>query len=228
MLMLLAGLALAACGDDGEDESSSLDPRGGETAPAETQPAAEAAPEGCEQVDAPEPKQDGGQSKPKDELDPGRTYTAKVKTNCGTFEFELDVESAPKSTASVVFLAEEGFYDGTVFHRIVPDFVIQGGDPTGSGMGGPGYKTRDKPPGNTKYTKGVVAMAKGGTEPAGTAGSQFFVVTGPGGAQLTPDYAVIGEITKGQKVVDRIGALGGPDEQPVAVVVIEKFTVADS
>jgi peptidyl-prolyl cis-trans isomerase B (cyclophilin B) len=228
--MLLAGLALAACGDDGEDESSSLEPRSGESAPAETQPAdeAEAAPAGCEQVEAPEPKEEGGQSKPKDELDPARTYTATVRTNCGTFEFELDVEAAPKATASVVFLAEEKFYDGTVFHRIVPDFVIQGGDPTGTGTGGPGYKTRDKPASDTRYTKGVVAMAKGGTEPAGTAGSQFFVVTGPGGAQLTPDYAVIGEITKGQKVVDRIGALGGPDEQPTATVVIEKLTVDDS
>jgi cyclophilin family peptidyl-prolyl cis-trans isomerase len=117
----------------------------------------------------------------------------------------------------MVALANSGFFRNTVFHRIVPGFVIQGGDPTGTGTGGPGYKTVDKPDAGTAYTKGVVAMAKGGPEAAGTAGSQFYVVTGED-AGLPPDYAVIGKVTKGQDVVDRIGKLGGPDEQPTQVV----------
>jgi cyclophilin family peptidyl-prolyl cis-trans isomerase len=104
-------------------------------------------------------------------------------------------------------LAKHKFYNGTTIHRIVPDFVIQGGDPTGTGSGGPGYTIRERPPKDLKYTKGVVAMAKTDQEPAGTSGSQFFIVTGPGAAQLPPDYALLGKVTKGQDVVDRIGAI---------------------
>ena len=92
----------------------------------------------------------------------------------------------------MVSLARAGFFKKTIFHRIVPDFVIQGGDPTGKGTGGPGYKTVDKPPPGTKYTRGVVAMAKTQQEKPGTAGSQFYVVTGAD-AGLPPDYAVIGD-----------------------------------
>jgi cyclophilin family peptidyl-prolyl cis-trans isomerase len=119
-----------------------------------------------------------------------------------------------------VSLADARFFDGTTFHRIVPDFVIQGGDPTGTGTGGPGYSTRDKPPADASYTKGVVAMAKAGNEPPGTAGSQFYVVTGED-AGLPPEYAVVGKVVEGQAVVDRIGQLGGPGEQPTQPVVIK-------
>jgi peptidyl-prolyl cis-trans isomerase B (cyclophilin B) len=227
ILTFLAALALVACGE-GEDERSAGggEAPGAETAPAETAPA-EAAP-GCEQAEQPAPKPDGGEKKPTRELDAGTTYTVTVKTNCGRFSWELDVDAAPKTSASIVALAEKDFYDGTVFHRIAPEFVIQGGDPTGTGSGGPGYKTRDKPPGGTRYRKGVVAMAKGGDEPAGTAGSQFFVVTGPRGGDLTPDYAVVGKVTKGLDVVERIGALGTQDERPTQVVVIEDLSVKES
>jgi cyclophilin family peptidyl-prolyl cis-trans isomerase len=122
------------------------------------------------------------------------------------------------------FLASKKFFDGTVFHRIVQDFVIQGGDPTGSGTGGPGYTTVDKPPRNASYTRGVVAMAKGGSEPAGAAGSQFFVVTGAN-AGLPPDYAVLGKVVNGLDVVKRIGKLGDQSEQPTAVVEIQSLRV---
>ena len=125
---------------------------------------------GCEQVDAPEPKPDGGQKAPKAGLDPAKTYDVELRTNCGSFTVRLDQETSPKTAASFVALAKDGFFDGTVFHRIVPDFVIQGGDPTGSGMGGPGYSTRDAPPDDATYTRGVVAMAKTETEPAGHGG----------------------------------------------------------
>ena len=140
----------------------------------------------------------------------------------------LDLKSAPNASASMVSLANAGFFEDTVFHRIVPDFVIQGGDPTGTGSGGPGYSTRDKPPADAAYTKGVVAMAKTQSEPAGTAGSQFYVVTGAD-AGLPPDYAIIGKVTKGQDVIDKIGvAEVGPDEKPLQPIVIRQIRITES
>jgi peptidyl-prolyl cis-trans isomerase B (cyclophilin B) len=161
-------------------------------------------------------------------LDPSKTYTVTLKTNKGTFAFDLDVENSPNTTASFVSLVEKGFFDGLTFHRIVPDFVIQGGDPRGDGTGGPGYTTVDTPPADAKYTKGVVAMAKTGAEPRGTAGSQFFVVTAAD-AGLPPDYALLGKVSSGMDVVDKIGKLGDPaTELPTTKVVIEKATVSES
>ncbi len=151
-----------------------------------------------------------------------------MKTSEGSFSFDLDVKDSPQTTASFASLVRKGFFDGLTFHRIVPGFVIQGGDPNGDGTGGPGYTTVDTPPADAKYTKGVVAMAKGGAEPPGTSGSQFFVVTGDD-AQLPPEYALLGKVTKGLDVVEKIGRLGDPQtEQPTKKVVIEKATVAES
>lgn len=151
-----------------------------------------------------------------------------MRTNQGTFAFDLDVRHSPDTTASFASLVEKGFFDGLAFHRIVPGFVIQGGDPNGDGTGGPGYTTVDVPPSDARYTKGVVAMAKTGSEPPGTAGSQFFIVTGAD-AQLPPDYALLGKVSSGLDVVEKIGQLGDPaTEQPTKRVVIEKATVAES
>jgi cyclophilin family peptidyl-prolyl cis-trans isomerase len=222
--LIAALLVTTAAGCGGGTETSAI-PSGGEAPPAESTTVEAPAPAGCRNAQQPEAKEDGGQSKPNAKLDPARTYVATVKTNCGTFAFELDVREAPNATASIASLAKKGFFDGTLFHRIVPGFVIQGGDPTGTGRGGPGYKTVDKPPSSTKYTKGVVAMAKGGDEPSGTAGSQFFVVSGDA-AELTPDYALVGKVVKGLDVVGRIGQLGDSAEHPTAVVVIERLRVA--
>ena len=147
-----------------------------------------------------------------------------VETNCGTFTITLDQAQSPNTTASFVALVEAGYFDRTIFPRIVPGFVIQGGDPTATGTGGPGYLTVDTPPRTAQYTHGVVAMAKTGAQPAGTSGSQFFIVT-TANTGLTPDYAIIGTVTKGLDVVDRIGMLGGPDEVPSEVVEIVKATV---
>ena len=157
-------------------------------------------------------------------LDASKTYKLVFTTNCGDFTITLDQKSAPNATASLVSLAQRGFFNDTFFHRIVPGFVIQGGDPTGSGSGGPGYETHDKVAANAAYVHGVVAMAKTSAEPAGTAGSQFFVVTGQD-AGLTPDYAIVGKVTSGLDVVDKIGTLGDANEQPTAAVVISKVTV---
>ena len=141
------------------------------------------------------------------------------------FTVTLDVASAPATAASLVSLANAGFFDNTIFHRIVPGFVIQGGDPTQTGSGGPGYQTVDPPASDARYTKGVVAMAKSGAEPAGTSGSQFFVVTGAD-VGLPPDYAIVGNVTSGLDVAERIGQLGDPaTEQPTRPVVIESVKV---
>ena len=222
LLSLALALGAAACGGDDDDSGESA---GGETTTAET--TAEQEGSGCEAVDAPAAKPDGGQEAPTDELDPEKTYTLTFDTNCGSFVVTLDVERAPSTTASLVSLARDGFFDGTIFHRIVPDFVIQGGDPTQSGSGGPGYSTVDPPPQDTTYTKGTVAMAKTEVEAPGTSGSQFFVVTAAD-AGLPPDYAVVGEVTDGLDVVDLIGTLGDASQQPTQTVLIEKVTVSES
>ena len=118
--------------------------------------------------------------RPEDELDEGTTYRLEVETNCGTFTITLDQELAPETSASLVSLAEKGFFDGTTFHRVVPGFVIQGGDPTGTGSGGPGYSTVDAPPSTATYTQGVVAMAKTGAEAAGHVRQPVLRRHGPG------------------------------------------------
>jgi peptidyl-prolyl cis-trans isomerase B (cyclophilin B) len=161
------------------------------------------------------------------ELDPSKTYTVTLKTNEGTFAFSLDVKDSPNAAASFVSLVKKGFFDGLNFHRIVPGFVIQGGDPKGDGTGGPGYTTVDVPPSDAQYTKGVVAMAKTGSEPPGTSGSQFFVVTADD-ARLPADYALLGKVTSGLDVVEKIGTLGDANQQPTERVVIQKATLTES
>jgi peptidyl-prolyl cis-trans isomerase B (cyclophilin B) len=136
------------------------------------------------------------------DLEDGKTHSVVVDTNKGSFTFELATDISPCTTAAFAGLVKNGFFDGLTFHRIVPGFVIQGGDPLGNGMGGPGYTTVDAPPQDTKYDKGLVAMAKAGNEPAGTSGSQFFVVTGAD-VGLSPDYAVLGRVTDGLDVVEK-------------------------
>jgi peptidyl-prolyl cis-trans isomerase B (cyclophilin B) len=179
---------------------------------------------GCKRIARPAPRPDGGRKPPKAKLDPNKRYDVTFSTNCGSFTIRLNVRVSPRTTASFFALARSGFFDRTVFHRILPGFVIQGGDPTGKGTGGPGYTTIDAPPRSTVYRKYLVAMAKRADEPAGASGSQFFVVTGPS-VQLPPDYAVLGMVYLGRKVVDRIGRLGDASEQPTQVIAIQKTSV---
>jgi peptidyl-prolyl cis-trans isomerase B (cyclophilin B) len=158
-------------------------------------------------------------------LDRSKTTTVGVLTNFGRFDIRLDVKDSPCTTSSFAALVRNRFFDGTRFHRIVPGFVIQGGDPTGTGKGGPGYTVRDVPPADATYTKGVVAMAKTPAEPSGTSGSQFFVVTAAD-AGLPPQYALLGTVTNGLPVVERIGKLGNPaTEHPTRKVVIQRMIV---
>jgi peptidyl-prolyl cis-trans isomerase B (cyclophilin B) len=179
--------------------------------------------DGCKKVAAPEPKTVSFKA-PKQVLKPGEEATAVVETSCGTFEIALDTKRAPKTANSFAFLAEEGFYDDLTFHRVAPGFVIQGGDPEGTGTGGPGYSVDEKPPANLAYTKGIVAMAKSSAEPPGRSGSQFYVVTAPD-AGLPPEYALVGKVSKGYDVVEKIDALGTSSEKPKQTVLIESMTV---
>jgi peptidyl-prolyl cis-trans isomerase B (cyclophilin B) len=157
-------------------------------------------------------------------LDPARPYTVTVRTNLGTFAIALNVKDSPCTTSSFASLVRRKFFDGTRFHRIVPGFVIQGGDPTGTGTGGPGYTVRDIPKLNTTYSKGVVAMAKSLNAPRGTAGSQFFVMTA--NSTLPPDYAILGKVTSGLDVVERIGRLGyATNEKPRRKIVVLRMTI---
>jgi cyclophilin family peptidyl-prolyl cis-trans isomerase len=178
----------------------------------------------CKEVEQPEPREET-LPKPKMTTKKGEKVTAVVATSCGTFDIELATSEAPTIANSFAYLAEEGFYDELTFHRIVPEFVIQGGDPSATGSGGPGYEVVEAPPKNLKYTVGTVAMAKSGEAPSGASGSQFYVVSGPQGETLPPEYALVGHVTKGLDVVEAIGELGGPEEKPTQPVVIEKMSI---
>jgi peptidyl-prolyl cis-trans isomerase B (cyclophilin B) len=214
MRAALVGFVLAftlfatACGGEDEDSAAS-----GNTE--------------CESVDPPTPREAETRKKPSAPLDDGTSYSLVFETSCGSFTVGLDQELAPNTAASLVALAKDGFYDDTIIHRVVPEFVIQGGDPTGTGRGGPGYSTVDRPPEDAKYVEGVVAMAKTQLEAPGTAGSQFFVVTGED-IGLPADYAIVGEVSEGMDTIDRIEALGETDGPPSQTVLVESVTVEES
>lgn len=221
LAVLILGGFIAGCGDDDGGESGSTgteeEAQGGQLPGEEVSgDCAEVASPSSKSVDikAPGAKQPVGS-------------TVVFATNCGSFTVTLDSERAPKTAASFEYLAEEGVFDGTPFHRIAPGFVIQGGDPSGNGTGGPGYSVTERPPGDLSYSRGLVAMAKTGAEPPGTSGSQFFVVTAPADAGLPPEYALVGEVTEGFETVLAIEALGvpGSDGPPTQPVVIESATV---
>jgi cyclophilin family peptidyl-prolyl cis-trans isomerase len=153
---------------------------------------------------------------PTAQLDAAKTYDVVMKTNCGAFTIRIDPAQSPHAAASFVALAEAGYFDRTIFTRVVPGVLAQAGDPTATGTGGPGYTTVDTPPAGAAYEHGVVAMAKTKKQPAGTAGSQFFIVTAEK-ANLPPQYAIVGRVVKGSDVVDLIGTLGGGNDLPSQV-----------
>jgi len=143
-------------------------------------------------------------------IDPNKTYTATMQTSQGgPITIALDPKKAPKTVNNFVVLARYHFFDGIAFHRIVPDFVIQGGDPKGNGQGGPGYNIPDELPQAGQYKIGSLAMAN--TSQPNTGGSQFFIITGQQGVQLQPQYSLFGQVTGGLDVVNKIAALGVPN-----------------
>jgi peptidyl-prolyl cis-trans isomerase B (cyclophilin B) len=198
---------------------------GGDDGDGSTTTAAATGADGCEEVEAPEPKKVSLKA-PKQTLKKGEEVTAVVETSCGTFKIALDTTRAPKTANSFAYLAEQGFYDDLTFHRVAPGFVIQGGDPLGTGTGGPGYSVDEKPPSNLSYTKGTVAMAKSSAEPPGRSGSQFYVVTAAD-AGLPPEYALVGKVSEGYSTVakiDKVPVTGQTPKEPVLIesVAIEK------
>ena len=157
-------------------------------------------------------------------IDTAKRYTATMVTSHGTMVIALDPLAAPKTVNSFVFLARYHYYDGVIFHRIIPGFVLQGGDPTGTGTGGPGYKFADELPAPGRYQVGSLAMANAGPN---TNGSQFFVISGPDGVRLPPQYALFGAVVSGGDVVTAIDALGTRSGKPTETVTIESVTIAE-
>lgn len=147
-----------------------------------------------------------------------------METSCGRITIELDVATGGRATAAFAALARSGFYDGLPFHRVVPGFVIQGGDPLGTGAGGTGFTVEAPPPGDYRYRNGDVAMAKAMNEAPGTSSSQFFIVaTEAGAALLDPIYAVVGhaideDSTRTIRRIDRLGIADGPPAEPVYIL----------
>jgi len=225
VLGFMVALALAGCGSSHTVGHTTSAPVTGKTS---------ALVNGCRHVAVPAPKGPQHLRPPTLRLDPARTYTINVTTNCGAFAFDLDVRQSPKTSASIYALVKHGFYDGLTFQRVAADFVIQGGDPLGNGTGGPGYTVVEPPPASTQYVEGTVAMAKTETQPSGASGSQFFIVTtanATASAGLTPVYALAGKVVSGLGVVEAIGRLPtnpAQDGYPDPPVVMSKVTVTVS
>ena len=158
-------------------------------------------------------------------IDPAKNYSATMVTSKGTLEMVLDAAAAPVTVNIFVFLARWHYYDGIVFHRVIPGFVLQGGDPTGTGAGGPGYRFDDELPKPGRYELGSLAMANAGPN---TNGSQFFVISGPDGMRLPPLYALFGKVVKGLDVVQAINDIGTASGRPNEQVVIESVTIHES
>ena len=161
-------------------------------------------------------------------IDPGRRYSATLRTSEGDLIVDLLAEEAPKTVNNFVFLAREGYYDGVPFHRIIKDFMVQTGDPTGTGTGGPGYRFEDEPV-RLRYTKGIVAMANAGPN---TNGRQFFIVHGRE-VKLPPNYTIFGRVREGLEVLDKVAetpvgpARGGERSRPQREVRLESVSIAE-
>src|SRR3954451_10575228 len=223
-LALVLAVVVAGCGKSNDSTSSTAAKTPGGTTDTSTTSTNASSSGACT---AAKPRNKGAQHIPKPTtlLPANKPATLVMQTNCGEIDIALDVKRARLTSSSVAYLVRKGFYDGLSFHRIAKaptggDFVIQGGDPTGTGNAGPGYSVREKPPAGLRYSRGVVAMAKTEIEPSGTSGSQFFIVTAED-AGLPADYALLGKVTKGDDVVSKIAATPTDStEHPTAPVVI--------
>jgi cyclophilin family peptidyl-prolyl cis-trans isomerase len=220
----VAGLGLAAMAFlGGDDEKATTRPEAGPS-PTTTQSPEETGGVACD-GEVPEL---AGEEKPqfkeapKMQIDENAEYTATLQTSCGDVEIELLAKDAPVTVNSFVFLAREGFYDGLTFHRIIPGFMAQGGDPLGTGTGGPGYQFEDEFVDSLVFdSPGILAMANSG--PA-TNGSQFFITVAPA-EHLNGMHTIFGRVTSGQDVMTEIESYGSPDGAPTSPVYIEKVTI---
>jgi peptidylprolyl isomerase len=179
----------------------------------------------CPAPDGSSPKQQEFDEPPPMCIDPARRYTAEMVTTKGTMVIALDAAGAPLTVNNFVFLARYHYYEGIFFHRVIPGFVLQGGDPKGTGSGGPGYRFADELPKPGRYELGSLAMANAGPN---TNGSQFFVISGPQGVRLPPQYSLFGKVVSGLDVVAAIDAIGTGGGKPKEKVVIESVTITES
>ncbi len=218
-------LGLAACGTSSSHASASAN-SSSDVASTSSGGSHEA----CRRVSAPVPKGAQHVPPPTQRLSPAKRYVVALRTNCGQIAIQLDVKQAPRTTSSFAYLVKRGFYNDLTFHRVAANFVIQGGDPNGDGSGGPGYTIVERPPANLRYTRGTVAMAKTGTDPAGASGSQFFIVTEQE-AELPPQYALVGKVVGTMAGVNAIAALPTippQDGEPIHPVVISRASLSES
>jgi peptidyl-prolyl cis-trans isomerase B (cyclophilin B) len=182
---------------------------------------------GCASVKEPAAR-DAALTAPAQTIDLNQAYSATIETTCGDIELSIDAQTYPISANNFVSLAQQGFYDDLAFVRAAKNFVVQTGSPDQTNAGGPGYTVQaEVPTTSPAYPVGTVAWAKNGTDPAGTIGSQFFIVTGTANANLPPDYAVIGKVTKGQNVAKRIEKLApkSGDGALTKPVVMQKVSI---
>jgi cyclophilin family peptidyl-prolyl cis-trans isomerase len=180
----------------------------------------------CPAADGSSPQQRRFKAPPPMCIDPSHRYTATMETSKGTITIALDPAAAPKTVNNFVVLSRYHYYDGVTFHRIIPGFVIQGGDPEGTGRGGPGYRFEDELPRPGRYELGSLAMANAGPN---TNGSQFFIISGPAGVRLPPQYSLFGKVVGGLDVVAAIDAVGSPGAgTPRERVTMESVTISES
>ncbi len=222
-LLLIIALVAAAFGTGGGDEENVSAGKGrSDRAGTDEAPRGDA----CPKADGSSPKKTRFDAAPPMCIDPAKQYTATIETDAGTIVAALDPAKAPKTVNNFVVLARHHYFDGLTFHRVIPGFVLQGGDPEGTGRGGPGYTFADELPEAGQYRTGSLAMANSGPN---TNGSQFFIISGEQGEQLPPKYSLFGQVTEGLDVVKRIEADGAPDPSPPkAVHTITKVTIAES
>ena len=178
----------------------------------------------CPKADGSSPKTEKFSAPPQLCIDTSKTYTATMSTDVGTMQIALDAKAAPMTVNNFVFLARYHFFDGLTFHRVIPGFVVQGGDPQGTGAGGPGYTFADELPAAGAYKIGSLAMANSG---ANTNGSQFFIIVGSEGAQLPPQYSLFGMVTSGIDVAHKIEADGTAQGTPKVVHKMVSVTITE-
>jgi cyclophilin family peptidyl-prolyl cis-trans isomerase len=176
-------------------------------------------------VDGSSPQQRKFDEEPPMVIDTAKRYSATMVTSHGTMVISLDPLAAPRTVNSFVFLARYHYYDGVIFHRVIPGFMLQGGDPTGTGTGGPGYKFADELPAPGRYQVGSLAMANAGPN---TNGSQFFIVSGSDGVRLPPQYSLFGAVVSGGEVVTTIDGLGTRSGKPQDTITIQSVTITEA
>lgn len=212
--LMTTALLLAGCGNNNEPSGDSAANQPTEQTPAQTE----------DQVAENQTAPKSWDAPPAMEIDATKSYEAEMTTSKGTFTIELFAKDAPLTVNNFVFLARQGFYDDVIFHRIIESFMIQGGDPDGTGRGGPGYQFEDEQT-TYQYEPGIVAMANAGPN---TNGSQFFICTGADSLSLPPDYTIFGKITNGMDVVLDIAATPvGAGDFPTETIQIKEIKITE-